>query len=119
MKDAIRDQIEQALRDTGLELRASPGEVAAFAAERAFLLSMAAEQNEPGLAEAVEAAADRVWLFAAGRAVRVADAADARAWGLLRGLLLGLAGAYELRAHLQKAIDTLGNDEVRRIYALM
>ncbi|MFO0451602.1 MAG: hypothetical protein ACK52I_23575, partial [Pseudomonadota bacterium] len=63
--------------------------IADYTAERGAHLTAIA--NEPGIAEAIEAETYRCWLFAARREVRVADAGDQRAWGLLRGLLLGLA----------------------------
>jgi phosphosulfolactate phosphohydrolase-like enzyme len=89
MNQNLKDQFAGALNATGIDLAASADAIATFAAERAAHLATIA--NEPGIAEAVEAEAYRVWLFAARREVRVADAADQRAAGMIRGLLLGLA----------------------------
>lgn len=80
---------EDALREIGLDIAAAPGEVAVYAAQRgAYLASIA---HVPGFARAAEAEADNVWLFSIRRAIRSADAADAKAWGLIYGVLLGLA----------------------------
>ena len=86
----LRSAFAAALEATGVDLKTSAQEVAAYAADRgAHLAAIAAE---PGIAEACEAEADRVWLYGAQRAVRAADAADGRAIALIRGVLLGLAG---------------------------
>lgn len=87
---SFTDEFAKALRATGIELQTMAGDVGVFAAQRGAHLSAIAA--EPGFHEAVEAEADRVWMFAARRAVRLGDAADARAWGLIHGFLLGLAG---------------------------
>lgn len=89
MKQSIKEQFVGSLTATGIDLAASADAIADYAGERGAHL--AAIANEPGIAEAVEAESYRVWLFAARREVRVADAADQRAAGLIRGLLLGLA----------------------------
>lgn len=91
MNDRIKEQFASALAATGVQLQQSGAEVAAFAAARAAHVTAAA--LEPGLEQVVEDEQNRVWLFAAGRAVRAADAADARAVGLIQGLLLGAASA--------------------------
>lgn len=91
MKDSIKEQFERALTSTGLQLQQSGAEVAAFAAARSAHL--AAASAEPGFAQVLEDEQLRVWLFAAGRTVRAGDAADARAFGLIQGLLLGAASA--------------------------
>lgn len=83
------EAFEQALKQTGLDLQAMPGEVAAYATQRgAYLASFG---SVPGFLRAAEAEADNVFLFGARRAVDKADAADARAWSLIQGVLLGLA----------------------------
>ncbi len=79
-----------ALRETGIDLQAAPAEIGVFATQRAAHLALIA--GEPGIEEAVIAERDRVWGFAARRAVRSGDAADARAIGLIHGVLLGMAG---------------------------
>ncbi|MBL8756325.1 MAG: hypothetical protein JNK15_23730 [Planctomycetes bacterium] len=91
MKQQIKEQFAEALRATGIDLATSATEVATYAAERGAHLTAAAA--EPGFGEALDAEQDRVWMFAARRAVRSGDAGDARAAGLIRGVLIGLAGA--------------------------
>ncbi|MEY5098846.1 MAG: hypothetical protein RJA36_1565 [Pseudomonadota bacterium] len=78
--------LEQNLKALVGDLKASGPELAAFLAQQTAHLSLASA--EVGFAEALEAETDRAWLFTAGRAVRVADASDQRAWGLLMGFLL-------------------------------
>lgn len=85
------EAFEQALKQTGADLAALPAEVAAYAAQRGAHL--ATYGQVPGFLRAVEAEADSVWLFATRRAMNKADAADARVWGLIQGLLMGLATA--------------------------
>jgi hypothetical protein len=91
MNDRIKEQFAQAISATGVQLQAAGAEVAAFAAARSAHL--AAASQEPGFEQAFGDEQARVWLFAAGRAVRAGDAADARAIGLIQGLLLGAASA--------------------------
>jgi hypothetical protein len=91
MNDALKEQFARAISDTGLQLQTSGAEVAAFAAARSAHL--AAASQEPGFEQVFRDEQNRVWLFAAGRAVRAGDAADARAIGLIQGLLLGAASA--------------------------
>lgn len=91
MKDTIKDQFAQALAATGVQLQTSAVEVATFAASRSAHL--AAASAEPGFAQVMQDEQLRVWLFAANRTVRAGDAADARAFGLIQGLLLGAASA--------------------------
>lgn len=91
MNDAIKQQFADALHATGVQLQQSGIEVATFAAARAAHVSAAA--NEPGFPQLMADEQLRVWLFAAGRAVRAGDAADASAFGMIQGLLLGLASA--------------------------
>lgn len=90
MNDKTKQLFQAALDATLGDLQRQPADIAAFAAERAAHLTLAS--SEPGFAMAIEAEAHRVWLFAAGRAVRVGDAADARAIGLIHGVLLAAAG---------------------------
>lgn len=85
------EAFEAALRQTGIELAAVPAEITNYAAQRGAHL--ATYGQVPGFLRAVEAEADSVWLFATRRAIKTADAADARAWGLIQGLLMGLATA--------------------------
>lgn len=89
MNQNLTDQFAASLKATGADLSASGEAIADYSVERAAHLATIA--NEPGIGEAVEAEAYRVWLFAARREVRFADAADHHAVGLIRGLLLGLA----------------------------
>lgn len=89
MSKHIDDLFHQALKDTGVRVQATAAGVAAYAAEQASLLASCV--GLPGFDEAVKAAADNVALFAGIRAAKEGDAADARARGLLTGLLLGLA----------------------------
>lgn len=80
---------EEALKQTGLDIRSAPGEVAAYAAKRGAYLAQFGDV--PGFLEAAAVESDNVFLFAARRAMKSADAADARAWSLIQGILLGLA----------------------------
>lgn len=82
--------LADALRETGLDLSQSADDVAAFALHRATHL--AAIAGQAGFGEALADEAQRVWLYAADRTVRAGDAADARVFGLLHGVLLGAAG---------------------------
>lgn len=90
-KQQIKEQFAQALSATGLQLQTSAADVAAFAATSGERLSAAA--NEPGFDQVFGDEQNRVWTFAAKRAVRAGDASDATAFGLIRGFLLGLASA--------------------------
>ena len=81
MKQQIKDQFAQAISATGLQLQAAAVDVAEFAAASSERVSAAQLET------------NRVFLFAAKRAVRAGDAADAQAFGLIRGFLLGLASA--------------------------
>lgn len=90
MNTNVKQQFAEALSATGIDLQRAPAEIAEKAAESAARLTLAA--NELGFAEAVEAESQRVWLFAASRAVRSADAVDARAFGLIHGFLIAAAG---------------------------
>ena len=83
--DSIRSALDAALRETGAQLQRSTADVAAYTASRAAHL--AAIAGQPGVDEAVIAERDAVWLYAAGRAVASADAADARVIGLIHGAL--------------------------------
>lgn len=91
MKEAVKKQFEAALSATGIDLKIAAAGVVEFAAMSAARLASAT--HEVSFPEMVQAEADRVFLFAAKRAVRSADAADAQAIGLIRGVLLGFAGA--------------------------
>jgi hypothetical protein len=91
MKPNIQQQFADALSKTGVELQQAGAEVALFAAQRGAHVAAAA--NEPGLDQVMRDEQDRVFLFAAGRAVRSGDAADAQAWGLIHGFLIGVASA--------------------------
>jgi hypothetical protein len=89
MNDKTKQLFQAAIDQTLGDLMRQPAEITAFAAERAAHLTLAA--MEPGFAQAIEAEAHRVLLFAAGRAVRVGDATDARALGLIHGVLMAAA----------------------------
>jgi hypothetical protein len=89
MSKAIDDLFHQALKETGVRVQASAAGIATFAAEQASALAGCV--GLPGFDEAVKAATDNVALFAGIRAAREGDAADAKARGLVVGLLLGLA----------------------------
>lgn len=91
MNDKVKEQFARELHATGVQLQASGVEVATFAATRGAHLSAAA--LEPGFDQVMGDEQNRVWTFAAKRAVRAGDAHDARAYGLIQGLLLGLATA--------------------------
>lgn len=93
MNERIKDQFAAAIAATGMQLENAAAEVAIFAAASAARVAAAAAANEPGLDQVMRDERDRVWMFAVGRAVRSADAADAQAWGLIHGLILGAAGA--------------------------
>lgn len=89
MSKDTRTLFADALRATGLDLRQSAEDVASLALQRTAHLATLADQ--PGFLEAVGDEAARVWLYAADRSVRVGDATDARALGLIHGVLFGLA----------------------------
>lgn len=91
MKTSIKEQIVSAFNATGVDLSVSAADVAAYIAERSAHLALAVD--EPGFDEALEAEQNKVWMYVARRAVRAGDAADARTIGIIRGVLLGLAGA--------------------------
>ncbi len=91
MKQQIKDQFAQAISATGLQLQAAAADVAEFAAASSERVSAA--QLEPGFDQVFGDETNRVFLFAAKRAVRAGDSADAQAFGLIRGFLLGLASA--------------------------
>jgi hypothetical protein len=82
--------LENYLKASGIDLQQASADVALFAAQRSAHLAAAAGQA--GFQEALEAEADRVWLFATGRAVRAGDASDARLWGVVAGFLISAAG---------------------------
>lgn len=93
MKPNIQQQFADALAQTGVELEQAGADVALFTAQRAAHVSAAAAANEPGLDQVMRDEQDRCFLFATGRTVRSGDAADAQAWGLFRGFLIGVASA--------------------------
>lgn len=93
MKDDIKQRFADAIGATGLQLENAASDVAVYAALRAAHVAAVAAANEPNLAQVIADEQHRVWLYAAGRAVRSGDAADAQAFGLIQGLLLGAAGA--------------------------
>lgn len=89
--DIVKDLVtvlERAARESGVDLAASGRDLALYANERAAELVAAA--GEPGYDRALDAARDAVLLYAAGRAVDAADAADARLIGVVEA---GLAVA--------------------------
>lgn len=89
--DQFRAGLEAALRPLGDMLQKQPAEVAAYAdAKRADLARAVAQ---PGFEEAVQATLDDIFLFAAGRAVDMADAIDARTFGVVAGALSVALGA--------------------------
>lgn len=79
------DQLEKAAKELGVDLKRSGQEVAQYFDQRAAHLSTI--MGEPGIDEALAAERDSVLLFAAGRSVDVADAADAQLIGIVRGAL--------------------------------
>lgn len=93
MKTNIQQQFEDALTETGLQLKQAGADVAVFTAQCGARVAAASAANEPGLPQLMRDEQDRIFLFAAGRAVRSGDAADLQAWGLFRGFLLGAATA--------------------------
>lgn len=85
----IKNLLDSALAETKVDLQKDTTAVAAYMANSLVRLAKAA--NEPGFAEAVKAERDSVALFAGIQAVGTADAADARIYGLIQGVLF--AGA--------------------------
>ena len=79
------DLIEQAAKDSGIELRAAAREVGVYAASRAAYL--AGLVGQAGYDLAWRAETDNVALFAGIRAVREADSKQARFIGVLQGAL--------------------------------
>lgn len=86
MNTNAKQMFENYLKASGIDLQQASSDVALFAAQRAAHL--ASLTGQAGFQEAVEAEADRVWMFATGRAVRAGDANDARLWGIVAGFLL-------------------------------
>lgn len=93
MKPSIQQQFAAALSQTGVDLKQAGADVALFTAQCAARVAAVAAANEPGLPQVLRDEQDRAFLFATGRAVRSGDAADAQAWGLIHGLILGVASA--------------------------
>lgn len=93
MQPSIQQQFADALSQTGVELKQFGADVALFTAQCGARVAAAAAANEPGLPQVLRDEQDRAFLFATGRAVREGDAADAKAWGLFRGFLMGVATA--------------------------
>jgi len=83
--------LQDALRETGMQLKQSAVDVAVYAAGRAAHLTTIVGQ--PGFDEALRAERDNVVLFAGVSAVRTADAADQRIVGLIWGALAIAAAA--------------------------
>lgn len=77
--------LEQQLKDTGRELRATPREVAAYAAQRAAHLTSIA--NDPHIMDAVYAERDAVALYAGVVVTDKADATDVRIASVIQGML--------------------------------
>lgn len=88
----LKGALDAAVRETGVLLRKSSADVAAYTAQRAAHL--ATIEGQAGFQDAVIAERDAVLLFAGLSAVRGADAADAHIVGLIHGALaVGLGGA--------------------------
>lgn len=87
--EALLELVTRALRETGRELSASAEEFRAYAGLRAE--NLAAAVGQPGFEEAVRAETDNVLMVATRETIRRADAADARAWGMVAGALAILA----------------------------
>jgi hypothetical protein len=85
------DIIQSAANDAGVELGKAKADVTLYAQERAAHLQTIAGQ--PGFDEALRAEANAVIIFAANRAVDLADAQDAKVWGVIFGLLAAVAAA--------------------------
>lgn len=93
MKPNIQQQFADALTQTGVDLKQAGADVALFTAQRGAHVASVAAANEPGLEQVMRDEQDRCFLFATGRTVRSGDVADAQAWSLFRGFLIGVATA--------------------------
>lgn len=87
------DELEQIIRETGLDIRRSAKEVADYTRARAAHLRTLV--GDPEIRQAIAAERDAVLLFAAGRTVALADATDARMYAVVDTALriLGTAAA--------------------------
>ncbi len=83
--EAFANTLKEAANDLGVTLKENSDEWRQYAADQLLTLQTAAGQ--PGYFKLVEAAARASLTEAAGHAVDVADAADARLWSLATGLL--------------------------------
>ncbi len=87
------DELEQIIRDVGLDLKKTAREVADYTRARAAHLRTLA--GDPEWRQALEAERDAVLLFAAIGTVNLADATDARVFAVVDTALrlLGTAAA--------------------------
>jgi len=87
------DELEQIIRDVGLDLKKTAREVADYTRARAAHLRTLA--GDPEIRQAIAAERDAVLLFGAGRVVTLADAADTRMYAVVDTALriLGTAAA--------------------------
>lgn len=84
-KDAIKETLDTALDEIGVDLKQETAAIAAYAAERAtFLASIV---GQPGYAEAVRAERDNVALRAGIATVAQATSAEQRLLGVLQAAL--------------------------------
>lgn len=79
------DLVSNAAARMGIELKQSDEAIRTYIAQRSLHLSTAV--NQPGFEFAVRAEAVNVMLFAAGRSVVLADAADRELFGTIIGVL--------------------------------
>ena len=91
--DDFRALFQDAIAETGVEIRVGLAELATYAAERSAHLATLV--GDPGFSMAVAAERDAVALKAGIVAVRQADQADARLVGIIQG---GLSFAAKLIA---------------------
>jgi len=91
MKDELKQLIETALHDTGVDLKHGGHELTALIAQRAAELSILV--GVAGYEQACIAARDELALAAGLEAVDQADKATARVLSIIQGGLLLLAGA--------------------------
>lgn len=88
--------LKDAVKETGVELRQSAADVAAYMGTRA--VHLASISHEPGFEQAVRAERNSCALFAGIETAATADKADQRMLGFLQGLLGMGAAALAPRA---------------------
>lgn len=87
----LHDALKRELKEFGHDITESGPELRAFAAAEA--LQLAALSGRLGYERALEASVDRIMMKVGLVDVGLADSADRRSRALIRGFLIGAAGA--------------------------